>query len=57
MDTAIVAVIVGLAVIYLVRRYLRIFRPQADNACGCGCSGCGQESTCSAEAKTIQAKP
>ena len=57
MDTVIVAVIVGLAVIYLVKRFLRIFRPQTENTCDCGCSGCGQEATCSAEAKTIQAKP
>jgi hypothetical protein len=57
MDTAIVAVIIGLAVIYLVKRYLRIFRPQAGNACDGGCSGCSQESVCRAESKTIQAKP
>ncbi|MBL0712897.1 MAG: FeoB-associated Cys-rich membrane protein [Desulfosarcina sp.] len=54
METFIVVVIVGLAVIYLVKRYLRIFRPRADSACDCGCSSCDQESTCSSDAKTIQ---
>ena len=54
MEKFIVGLVVGLAVIYLARRYLRLFRAQTSNACTCGCSGCSQASTCSADAKTIQ---
>jgi hypothetical protein len=54
MEKFIVGLVVGLAVIYLARRYLRLFRPQTSNACACGCSGCSQASTCSADAKTIK---
>ena len=50
MDTIIVLVIVGLAVIYLVRRFARVFRPQAENACGCACADCGQEANCGSDA-------
>lgn len=53
METFIVIIIVGVAVIYLVRRYLLIFRPRAEDRCDCGCSGCGQESTDCSDAKTI----
>jgi hypothetical protein len=54
MEKFIVGLVVGLAVIYLARRYLRLFRAQTSKACACGCSGCSQASTCSADAKTIQ---
>ena len=57
METFIVVVIVGLAVVYLVKRYLRIFRPRVETNCDCGCSGCGQATTCSSDIKTIQSKP
>jgi hypothetical protein len=50
MDTIIVLVIVGLAVLYLVRRFVRAFRPQAENACGCGCADCGPEANCASDA-------
>jgi hypothetical protein len=53
MEKLIVGLIVGLAVIYLAKRYLGIFRSQAENRCACGCSDCGQASTCSADAKSI----
>jgi len=54
MEKVIVGLIVGLAVVCLAKRYLGLFRPQPSNACACGCSGCSQASTCSADAKTIQ---
>ena len=54
MDTAIVVIIVGWAVFSLVRRYVRLFRPQKENSCACGCSGCGQASNCSADIKSIE---
>ncbi len=57
METFIVVIIVGMAVIYLVKRYLRIFRPRAESSCDCGCSGCGEESTCDSDIKTIQPRP
>lgn len=56
MDTLIVLAIVGWAVFYLLRRYRRILRPAPDNACDCGCSGCGQGPDCPSEAKSIQPK-
>lgn len=57
METFIVVIIVAMAVVYLVKRYLRIFRPREESSCDCGCSGCGQESTCSTEMKSIQPRP
>ncbi len=57
METVIVVIIVAVAIIYLVKRYLRIFRPREENNCECGCSGCGQEATCDADIKTIQPRP
>lgn len=57
METFIVGVIVGVAVIYLVKRYLRLFRSQSQKPCDCGCSECGQESACPSEAKSIQPRP
>ena len=57
METFIIVIIVGMAVIYLVKRYLRIFRPRAESSCDCGCSDCGQESTCDSDIKTIQPRP
>jgi uncharacterized membrane protein (DUF441 family) len=35
MEKVIVGLVVGLAVIYLAKRYLRLFRPQPSNACAC----------------------
>lgn len=57
METFVVVIIVGVAVIYLVKRYLRIFRPRAEDSCECGCSGCGQESTGCSDTKTIGPRP
>ena len=57
METVIVVIIVALAVIYLMRRYWRIFRPREETACDCGCSGCGQASTCTSDLKTIKPHP
>ncbi|MGD9330823.1 MAG: FeoB-associated Cys-rich membrane protein [Desulfobacterales bacterium] len=54
MEEVAVGIIVGVAVIYLVKRYWRIFRPRAQDVCGCECSDCGQEATCDSEIKTIQ---
>ncbi len=57
METLIVLIIVAMAVVYLVKRYLRIFRPREETSCDCGCSGCGQESTCDSDIKRIQPRP
>lgn len=57
METFIVVIIVAIAAIYLVKRYLRIFRPREETSCDCGCSGCGQASTCTSDLKTIQPRP
>ena len=57
MDTVIVLAIVGWAVFYLVRRYVRLMRPKAENACECGCSGCGQAADCGPDGKSIPSKP
>ena len=57
MDTVIVVLIVGWAVVYLVKRYTRLFRPRVGDGCQCGCSGCGQASTCDVDSHSIQPKP
>ena len=57
METFIVVIIVGMAVIYLVKRYRRIFSPRVETTCDCGCTGCGQASTCDADIKTIPPRP
>lgn len=54
MEKFTVGLVVGLAVIYLAKRYLRIFRSQTENTCACGCSDCSQTSTCSSDGKAIQ---
>jgi hypothetical protein len=47
MQTTIVIIIVALAAIYLLRRiYLRLAKP-AQTDCGCGCSDCATQHTCS----------
>ena len=38
MEIFIVVIIVAMAVIYLVKRYLRIFRHREETRCDCGCS-------------------
>ena len=43
-ETLIVAGIVAIAAIYLLRRFLK---KGAQPSCGCGCTGCGQASSCS----------
>ncbi len=57
METFIIVIIVGMAVIYLVKRYLRIFRPRTEDTCDCGCSSCGQESNCDSDINTIPPRP
>ncbi len=57
METLIVLIIVAMAVVYLVKRYLRIFRPREETRCDCGCSGCGESSTCESDIKSIQPRP
>ncbi len=57
METLIVLIIVAIAVVYLVKRYLRIFRPREEPSCDCGCSGCGEAPTCDSEVKSIQSRP
>ncbi len=46
MENLIVGTIVGLAVFFFARGLYRSFKPEEDNACGCGCSGCGQSAAC-----------
>jgi len=46
MEIFIVAIIVGLAAVFLIRRLLRSFRIEETNACDCGCSGCQQTTIC-----------
>ena len=54
METLLVGLIVGLAVVGLVRHLLRGLRSEASGSCGCGCSGCGQAAGCQSEDKTIR---
>ena len=56
METFIIVIIVGMAVIYLVKRYLRIFRPRAESSCDCGCTGCGC-TDCGCTGRSITACP
>jgi hypothetical protein len=49
MQTAIVAIIVALAAIYLVRRFYKSVQSSRTPGCAGGCSGCSQirDNTCS----------
>lgn len=40
MDTLIVVLIIGLAAIYIGRRFYKMIRQGPQAGCGCGCSGC-----------------
>jgi len=57
MDIFIVAVIVGLAVLYTIRQLWRLLRSPPDTVCDCGCSGCSQAPACQSEFKTIPPRP
>jgi hypothetical protein len=46
MENLIVGVIICAAVYFFLRELYRNFKPKEGNACGCGCSGCAQPSTC-----------
>ena len=57
MDIFIVAVIVGLAVLYTMRQLRQLLRSPPENNCDCGCSGCSQASACQSDYKTILPRP
>ena len=57
METLLVGLIVGLAVVGLIRHLLRELRPPAPGACGCGCSGCGKDASCRSEDDAIRRLP
>lgn len=57
MDIVIVAVIVGLAVWYMVKQFWRLLRSPPEEACGCGCAGCSQAAACPSERKTVPPQP
>jgi hypothetical protein len=44
LEILIIAAIVGIAAWYLIRRFINSLKPNTENACGCGCSGCGSAS-------------
>jgi hypothetical protein len=46
MQTFFVAVIVGLAAAYCIRKVYQSFKTSNGTACGCGCSECGQVGGC-----------
>jgi hypothetical protein len=49
MENIIVLLIVGLAVLYMIRYMIRIFYKTAkkEDGCGCGCSSCETSVDCS----------
>lgn len=49
MQTIIVGIVVVLAVGYLARTLFG--KKQAEDACGCGCTGCAAGSTCAGNAR------
>jgi hypothetical protein len=46
MDTFVVILIVGLAIFYVGRKFFTNLRKSAQPSCGCGCSTCGVQSSC-----------
>jgi hypothetical protein len=46
METLIVILIVGLAVIYVGRRFFNNLKKGSQASCGCGCSACDVQSDC-----------
>jgi hypothetical protein len=46
MENALIAIIVGLAFVYLVRKFYRSLQNKDETQCGCGCTSCPQESDC-----------
>ena len=45
METLLVVLIVAAASAYLIGRFVKTWKQK--DACGCGCSGCNVEETCS----------
>ena len=62
METLIVILIVGLAVIYVGRRFFNNLKKGSQASCGCGCSACDVQSDCadprkSAGLASIESEP
>jgi hypothetical protein len=47
METALIVIIVGSALIYLARKFYRNFKQTGGAQCGCGCTACPSEKNCS----------
>jgi len=46
METALIVIIVGLALVYLVRKFYHTLENKDEIQCGCGCTSCPNEQTC-----------
>jgi len=46
MESALIIIIVGSALIYLVRKFYRNFKQTGGSQCGCGCTACPSEKDC-----------
>ena len=46
METLIIVVIVGVALLYVVKRVWSTLSAQGKSTCACGCSGCAEASKC-----------
>jgi len=46
MQNVIVAILVGVAVFLLLRKFIRSIKAVEEDTCGCGCSACPEMNTC-----------
>ena len=53
METLIVIAVVGLSLVYLIKRAWTTVFKQQDSSCSCGCSGCSSEADSTDMSNTV----
>lgn len=54
MEKVVIMIIVGMSVLYIIRRIWLTMSASTRDICGCGCSGCGAASNCDKDAEGVQ---
>ena len=54
MEKIVIAIVVGISLLYIIRRIWVTMSSSPEDACGCGCSGCGAASNCDKDAEGAQ---
>mgnify|MGYP000748954375 CR=1 FL=1 len=55
MENIIVVIVVGISLIYIIRRIRMAFSRKSGDSCACGCTGCDVSSACGENVDALQA--